>query len=500
MEFSFGLIGFLIVFPLIVAAALLFVRQEGPRRVIVCVSGVVIALASVVLVVMNLGASCTLFAFESMAIDFICTGISVAIAAVIVWFAVRYKNLWAAVLAGVQVVGTLILEFMFSHGIEVPYGLYFDSLSLLMTFIIGVVGSGICIYALGYMEDFQAHEPEGAPDRRPMFFALMFVFLSAMYVIVFSNNMEWMFAGWEVTTLCSFLLIGYTRTEEAIANAFRQIIMNLAGGLGFLVALWCCALTSWARFSFLRVPRHRPEQSGPDHLGRCTALAFAGITKAAQMPFQTWLLGAMVAPTPTSALLHSSTMVKAGVFLLVKLAPVFHVCAGTGGHGHARGRHHFRAVLVHGHLAVQRQARAGLFHHCQLGPHHGLRRRGHRRGGMGRVLPHPVPCHREVASVPVRRHRRAPYRQPRHRVHGPSVRPHAAPGPLHDARHHVHVHRALRHAAGQVGHARVFRGHPPGRPHHHLGLRQRPPRSCSGPNGSASSPASPASRRTWRSR
>ena len=67
MEFSFGLMGFLIVFPLIVAAALLFVRQEGPRRVIVCVSGVAIALASVVLVVMNLGASCTLFAFESMA-------------------------------------------------------------------------------------------------------------------------------------------------------------------------------------------------------------------------------------------------------------------------------------------------------------------------------------------------------------------------------------------------------------------------------------------------
>ena len=323
MEFSFGLIGFLIVFPLIVAAALLFVRQEGPRRVIVCVSGVVIALASVVLVVMNLGASCTLFAFESMAIDFICTGISVAIAAVIVWFAVRYKNLWAAVLAGVQVVGTLILEFMFSHGIEVPYGLYFDSLSLLMTFIIGVVGSGICIYALGYMEDFQAHEPEGAPDRRPMFFALMFVFLSAMYVIVFSNNMEWMFTGWEVTTLCSFLLIGYTRTEEAIANAFRQIIMNLAGGIGFLVALWCCALTvgTFSFYEFLVIGQNNPALTTL----AVTALAFAGITKAAQMPFQTWLLGAMVAPTPTSALLHSSTMVKAGVFLLVKLAPVFHV-------------------------------------------------------------------------------------------------------------------------------------------------------------------------------
>ena len=70
------------------------------------------------------------------------------------------------------------------------------------------------MYALGYMEDFQAHEPEGAKDRRPTFFALMFVFLAAMFLIVFSNNMEWMFTGWEVTTLCSFLLIGYTRTEE----------------------------------------------------------------------------------------------------------------------------------------------------------------------------------------------------------------------------------------------------------------------------------------------
>ncbi len=65
----------------------------------------------------------------------------------------------------------------------------------------------------------------------------MFVFLSAMFLIVFSNNMVWMFTGWEVTTVCSFLLIAYTRTEEAIKNAFRQIIMNLLGGMGFLAAL-----------------------------------------------------------------------------------------------------------------------------------------------------------------------------------------------------------------------------------------------------------------------
>ncbi len=323
MELSLGLLGFLIVFPLIVAAVLLFVRHDGPRRVIVCAAAAVIAAASVALVVMNLGTATVLFSFESEVVDFVCTGISALIAAVIIAFGVRYKNALAIALAAVQIVGTLVLEFVFAHEIEVPYGLYFDSLSLLMAFIIGVIGSGICVYALGYMEDFQAHEPEGAPDRRPLFFALMFAFLSAMYVIVFANNMEWMFTGWEVTTVCSFLLIGYTRTDEAIANAFRQIIMNLAGGLGFLVALYSCAITvgTFSFLDFLVIGANNPALVT---LAAC-ALAFAGITKAAQMPFQTWLLGAMVAPTPTSALLHSSTMVKAGVFLLVKLAPIFHV-------------------------------------------------------------------------------------------------------------------------------------------------------------------------------
>ena len=99
--------------------------------------------------------------------------------------------------------------------------------------------------------------------------------------------------------------------------------MNLAGGIGFLAALYSCALTvgTFSFFEFLAIGVNSPAVVTL----AVTALAFAGITKAAQMPFQTWLLGAMVAPTPTSALLHSSTMVKAGVFMLVKLAPVLSV-------------------------------------------------------------------------------------------------------------------------------------------------------------------------------
>ncbi len=319
------MLGFLIIFPLVVAGVMLVVRNNQARDVIVIVSGLVIGLASIGLVVAYIGAPRVSFELQSPVADYACTVVSVLIAAAILYYGIRYKNTLACVLAIIQTAGSLVFEFGFAHGIAVPDALYLDSLSLLMAFIIGVVGSGICVYALGYMKDFQEHEPEGSKDRRPTFFALMFVFLSAMFVIVFSNNMVWMFTGWEVTTVCSFLLIAYTRTEEAIENAFRQIIMNILGGIAFLAALWLIVLQfgTLSFLEFLEIGTSYPLLV----VLPVTALAFAGLTKAAQMPFHTWLLGAMVAPTPTSALLHSSTMVKAGVFLLVKLAPVFY--AGT---------------------------------------------------------------------------------------------------------------------------------------------------------------------------
>ena len=321
------LLWFLILFPVVVAVLLFAVRNNLARKVLTSASALVIAVASVALVAMNLGTCGDFYAISSQAIDYVCTAIGVVIAIVILWYAVSYKNVWAGVLAAVQLTASLIFDFGVAHGIEVAQGFYVDSLSLLMAFIIGVVGSGICVYALGYMDDFQAHEPQGAPDRRPTFFALMFLFLGAMYLIVFANNMMWMFTGWEITTVCSFLLIGYTRTDEAIANAFRQIIMNLVGGLAFLLALYVCAV-SLGTLSFQEFLEIGSEDGQLVLLIVC-ALALAGFTKAAQMPFHTWLLGAMVAPTPTSALLHSSTMVKAGVFLLIRLAPLMAQCAAA---------------------------------------------------------------------------------------------------------------------------------------------------------------------------
>lgn len=324
------MLGFLIVFPLVIAAILLAVRNNAARNVVVVAASLVIGLASIWLVAVGLnGASPVYFEFSSPIVDGICTIVGIVVAITVICFGAKYKNPLAIVLAVVQLIGSLVFELNFAHGIEVATPLYYDQLTLLMVFIIGVIGSAICVYALGYMEDFQAHEPEGALDRRPTFFALMFVFLSAMYVIVFADHMTWLFTGWEVTTLCSFLLIAYTRTEEAIRNAFRQIIMNLLGGISFLIGLFVCVLTmgTLSLAEFLAMGQLVPQIA----VLAVTAFAFAGITKAAQMPFHTWLLGAMVAPTPTSALLHSSTMVKAGVFLLVKLAPMLAVCPIPGG-------------------------------------------------------------------------------------------------------------------------------------------------------------------------
>ena len=330
-------ISFLIVFPLIVAIALFFIKNEKLRDIVVVAGGAIIAIESIITCIVGFSSGAQYFTMQSGVLDFLGIVVGVAIAAVIIYFGVTYKNKLAIALACVQVAISLVFELGFAHNATVVKGLYYDNFSLLLAFIIGVIGSGICIYALGYMKDFQAHEnaefaktainstaPQSAPDRRPFFFGLMFLFLSAMFVIVFSNNMTWMFTGWEVTTVCSFLLIGYTRTPEALKNAFRQINMNLLGGIAFALALISCVtqIGTLDFSAFISYGVKHPHVA----VFAVTALSFAGLTKAAQAPFHTWLLGAMVAPTPTSALLHSSTMVKAGVFLLVKLSPVMAVC------------------------------------------------------------------------------------------------------------------------------------------------------------------------------
>ena len=311
---------FLILFPLAVAFVLLAVRADALRDAIVKIAAAVIAAGSVFLAVTNMSVGTQVFDFECEWLGEAMMVIETLISIALFILGIKHKKYLVPLLVCIQTPLMIWFEMSKAGEIAVQTNLYLDELSIVMSLIIGIVGSLICVYATGYMKDFQHHH-EGEPDRRPWFFFLMFIFLSAMFGIVTCNNLLWMFFFWEITTVCSFFLIGYTCTEEAVNNSFRQLILNLIGGLAFALGI----VTMGMFFDTVELSTligYGIMGYGNYVVIPTAFLALAGIVKAAQMPFHSWLLGAMVAPTPTSALLHSSTMVKAGVFLVIKLAPV----------------------------------------------------------------------------------------------------------------------------------------------------------------------------------
>ena len=131
-----------------------------------------------------------------------------------------------------------------------------------------------------------------------------------------ANDLRIILFFWEATTWASFVLIGYNEDKESQKSAFLALNLNLVGGIGFAIGIIVLAATAGT------VDIDKLGSLGPAVAAIPVAcMALAGMVKAALLPFTPWLLGAMVAPTPVSALLHSSTMVKAGVFLLIRLAP-----------------------------------------------------------------------------------------------------------------------------------------------------------------------------------
>lgn len=313
-----NLLLFLIGFPLLAALVLLVFRANIVRDFVVRISALVIGAASIYLLVTNLGGTPKFFAFEMNGIELGMMAVEALIAIFITYLGFKHKKYLAIVLVWCQLLLMVWFEQVYAHGIPVEKTLFTDNFSIIMALIIGIIGSVICVYAIGYMKDFQHHH-EGEPDRRPLFFFLMFLFLSAMFGIVFANHLIWLYFFWEITTLCSFLLIGFTRTKEAVDNSFKALTYNLVGGLAFAIGI----VVLGTQMQVLELDKLLlMANAGPAVLAVALAFSFAGMAKSAQLPFSGWLLGAMVAPTPTSALLHSSTMVKAGVYLVLRMSPL----------------------------------------------------------------------------------------------------------------------------------------------------------------------------------
>ena len=259
------------------------------------------------------------------------TVIDYLIMAAILYYGVRLRE-WKVIVPTVLQLGAVLFIELAQRPAEADKLVLIDNLSLALALIVSVMGPLIAIFALGYMERHEAHSQK--PSRQHVFFAVIFLFLFAMNAMVITDNLMHFYAFFEITTLCSFLLIGYDDTAEARESARKALWLNSIGGL--FMAAGILMLSSLGKgMSISRLV------AGGPATGLLTAavmfLCCAGYVKSAQFPFQPWLLGAMVAPTPVSALLHSSTMVKAGVYLIVRLSPIFggrmtgHIVALVGG-------------------------------------------------------------------------------------------------------------------------------------------------------------------------
>jgi ech hydrogenase subunit A len=230
----------------------------------------------------------------------------------------KYKN-WPTL--GLGIISAAIFAYTFTNVHVEGASFNIDQFSQIMILIVNIVGTAIILFATGYMDHYEEHRHL---NRQRTFYFTMSFFLAAMNGLVMVDTLGWLFLFWELTTLCSFVLISYNMDEEGINNGFRALALNLVGGIALSIGIVLLATkyeistlsgigiyagTNAAEMAAIALP--------------VALLCIGGFAKSAQMPFQSWLLGAMVAPTPVSALLHSSTMVNAGVFLVVKLVPAF---------------------------------------------------------------------------------------------------------------------------------------------------------------------------------
>jgi NADH-quinone oxidoreductase subunit L len=189
-----------------------------------------------------------------------------------------------------------------------------DPLSVMMMLIVSGVGMLIVLYSIGYMD---------GDDEERRYFAYMALFVFSMLLLVQGGNLLMLLVGWGLVGLSSYLLIGFWHQRpEAIAAAKKAFVMNAIGDATMALALFLL-IAKTGSLNFEQVFTAAPSFS--NWTANLVALGLLGgaVAKSAQLPLHTWLPDAMEGPTPVSALIHAATMVTAGVYLIVRTAPLF---------------------------------------------------------------------------------------------------------------------------------------------------------------------------------
>ncbi len=241
-----------------------------------------------------------------------------AILAIILAVAIKIRNFWIILFSILQFALAVGSHFVGGGAAESAVVLFrIDNLSRIMLLVTSVVGAAILIFSIGYMREHEHHKPAGAGSLGRFYFFFL-LFLGCMVGLVVSNQLSYFSFFWEATTLCSYALIGQDGGEARRVNATRALLINSFGGVALLGGIFVLKLytggdTLLHLFADTRLT-----------LLPAVLFCLAAFTKSALFPFQSWLLGAMVAPTPVSAMLHAATMVKAGVYLVLRIVPGFY--------------------------------------------------------------------------------------------------------------------------------------------------------------------------------
>lgn len=199
-----------------------------------------------------------------------------------------------------------------------------DQISAIMILVITGVGSLIHLFSISYM-----HHDKGVAK----YFSYLNLFVFNMLLLVLGSNLLVMFVGWEGVGLCSYLLIGFWFDDEAKAAAgMKAFVTNRVGDAAFLLGMFILFLT-FGTLNFSELNAMAPTVAESSWLGAVTLgtlFLFIGATgKSAQIPLYVWLPDAMAGPTPVSALIHAATMVTAGVYMIVRLNPLFIMAPNT---------------------------------------------------------------------------------------------------------------------------------------------------------------------------
>lgn len=193
---------------------------------------------------------------------------------------------------------------------------HLDGLSFLFVMLITVIGALVIFYSIHYLNRKEA---------LGHFYTYLLLFMGAMLGVVLSDNVLSLYMFWELTSISSFLLIAFWHHKaESLAGALKSMLITVFGGLMLLGGLLILVAITHT-FSLREMMQYEHIEQSPLFIPAVLFILLAAFTKSAQFPFHIWLPDAMEAPTPVSAYLHSATMVKAGVYLVARLTPIFAV-------------------------------------------------------------------------------------------------------------------------------------------------------------------------------